>query len=308
MVHRGLAKTFNEFNIATGTWQKKWSNLYAFHSARSMEMISRSIERCDAHNDATILGLGSGVEFGEGGLELLAKTFRHALVVDVDVETAKRTVQQMSADSRRRVEVLGLDASGNVVTDFCLGADSAVEESDSMEDAVNEGVHLVRGLEAQEVLAESHADFVCSSLVMTQFASGMERYFGDLLKRRFGEYRKDDDAYLRFVLAIGSFARKVNIQHIRNLDRWLRKGGSAYFADTLRELQGVSDGSQLVELTWTSPPMFVVDDIYSTITDLFDLRASDQWVWIKKQGAGSAQPRESSAYAICAYELGTPCP
>ncbi len=273
-----------------------------------MEMISRSIERCDGHDDATILGLGSGVEFGEHGLELLAKTFRHTLVVDVDVETAKRTVQRMSADSRRTVEVLGLDASGNVVTDFCLGADSAVEESDSLEDAVKKSVKVVRGLETQDVLAESHADFVCSSLVMTQFGSGMERYFGDLLKLKFGDYRKDEDAYVRFVLAIGSFARKVNIQHIRNLDRWLRKGGSAYFADTLRELLGVSDGSRMVQLTWASAPMFDVDEIYATITELFNVPASDQWVWIKKQGAGSAQPTESSAYAICAYELGTPSP
>ena len=308
MVHRGLAKMFSGFNIATGTWKERWSDLYALHSERSMKMISSSIKRCDGHDDATILGLGSGVEFGEKGLESLAKTFRHMLVVDVDVETAKRTVRQMPADLRRTVEILGLDASGNVVTNFCLRADSAIEESDSLEEAIKKGVNIVRGLESQEVLAESHADFVCSSLVMTQFGSGMERYFGDRLKLRFGEYRKDDDAYVRFVLAISSLARKVNIQHIRNLDRWLRKGGSAYFADTVQELRGVSDGSQMVELTWASAPMFVVDEIYATITELFNVRASDQWVWIKKQQASSAQPTESSAYVICAYELETPSP
>lgn len=268
-----------------------------------MEMVSRSINTCEGRSDATILGLGSGVEFGDEGIELLAKTFRHLLVVDVDVKSAERTVRQIPAYLRRTVEVVELDASGNLVTDFCHDAESAVDQSTSLRDAINKGLSIVRRLKAQDVLPESHADFVCSSLVMTQFGSGIERYFGHLLRLKFGERRKESRHYVRFLLAVGRLANKMNIEHIRSLNRWVRQGGTVYFADTVQELRGISEGSQLVQCSWASVPMFAVNEVDRTITELFNVHATDKWIWIKKQQAGSIRQNRSSAYLICAYEL-----
>lgn len=294
---------FGRLNAATGTWHNRWPSLYAPHSRRSMEMVSRAISTCEGHGDATILGLGSGAEFGGAGLESLARSFRHLLVVDVDLKTAERTVQHLPAALRRTIELLKVDASGNLVTDFCHDAESAVEESASLRDAINKGLSILRRLNAQDVLPESHADFVCSSLVMTQFASGIERYFRHLLRLRFGGRRKDSRDYSRFLLAVGRLADKINLEHIRNLGRWVRRGGTAYFADTLQELRGISERSEMVQVSWRSAPMFAIDDVDKTLTALFRVRASDKWIWIKKQQAGSVRQHRSSAYLICAYEL-----
>lgn len=268
-----------------------------------MEMVSRAISRCEGRSDATILGLGSGAEFGGAGLESLARSFRHLLVVDVDLKAAEKTVQHLPAALRRTIELLQLDASGNLASGFCHDAESAVQQSTSLRDAINKGLSILRRLNAQDVLPPSHADFVCSSLVMTQFASGIERYFRHLLRLRFGRRRKDSRDYSRFLLAVGRLANKIDLEHIRNLSRWLRQGGTAYFADTLEELRGISELSELVQVSWRSAPMFAIDDVERTLAALFRVRSRDRWIWIKKQEAGRVRQHRAWAYVICAYEL-----
>ncbi len=264
-------------------------------------MVSSAIDRCEGRRDATILGLGSGVEFGRDGLARIARRFQHVLVADVDPKTAKKTVQELPADLRRAVEVQELDVSGNVVAEFCQHAQRTVDDSASLDEASAQGVALVRRLQAKDVLNEAHADFVCSSLVMTQFGSGIRRYFREALEEKFGDAAANEEGEA-FVLAVTRLATRINFEHLRNLHRWLRPGGAAYFADTFQELEGTRTRSGPIAWGWRSDPMFSLEAVEGRLDQLFAVRESDRWIWTKKQRTAGAQQR-LSAYVICATEL-----
>ena len=264
-------------------------------------MISSTIDRCEDRRDATILGLGSGVEFGRDGLARIAREFRHVLVADLDPQTAKKTVQELPAAMRRKVEVQELDISGNVVDGFCHNAQLAVDDSASVHGARKKGVALVRRLETTDVLNEAHADFVCSSLVMTQFGSGIRRYFREVLEEKFGDAAANGEGEA-FALAVTRMATRINFEHLTNLHCWLRPGGAAYFADTFQELEGTRVGTGQIAWGWRSDPMFSLEAVESRLDELFAVRESDRWIWTKKQRTTGANQR-LSAYVICASQL-----
>jgi hypothetical protein len=306
MEHPGIARMFRELNDSTAAWRRRWAHLHADHARRTMAMITSAIGACGHHEDATILGLGSGVEFGDAGLEAIASAFRHVRVVDIDVETARRTVERLPAPRRLAVDVIEADASGNKVVQFCEQADRIVDESASESEAIARAIPLVRGLAPCDVLPVAHADFICSSLVMTQFGSGIERYLRERLKEKFGRARRSSAAYARFVQAVGGAADKMHVEHVQNLHRWVRPGGAVYFADTMLELQGTGTGDSLDAVTWQSPPMFSKLDLDALMVRMFDVRGRDRWLWVKKEQASKSPEPARLAYVVAAYELGKP--
>ena len=305
MVDKSLVRLFKGLNTTTATWRKKWPKLHAPHAAKTMEMIGTAIDRCQQRQDATIVGLGAGVEFGRDGLAQIARAFPHVLVADVDIKTAKETVQRLPAGARRGIDVVQADVSGNVVTEFVRAGQEAIAKSRSIDKAIEHGVAIIRTLEPQATFDAGHADFVCSSLVMTQFGSGMRRQFRDTLTRKFGEARTKTAAQGTFLRATTGLETRLHREHLRNIHRWLRPGGAAYFADTFQELEGTTVAANLVAWGWRSDPMFNRDEVDRGVAQLFGFRENDRWIWTKKQRVAGSQ-RRLSAYLVCGYALAEP--
>jgi len=133
------------------------------------------------------------------------------------------------------------------------------------------------------IFPQAQVDFVCSSLIMTQFGAVMHGTFLPALVARFGSLtqikQQQDGVFMDYMYAATDFFRALAFDHLANLHFCLRQDGAAYFADTAYEQQAIIGPNK--EVTWQprSHPIFADQEVRPEIRKLFAIQHQRSWLW-----------------------------
>lgn len=221
---------------------------------------------------ALVLGLGNGMD---EPLEALATQFDKVIAVDLNLEGMKMRQGQLPDDLRKKCELRQGDLSG-VLGYFSERADAVLSgERSRLESGLTDLLASVsRMAEAATVpvLEGLKADFICSSLVLSQLPYFFQRYIEDRLEEREpllgARLIYGSEAVRSAIMGLGLTLQK---KHAEALRQAVKPSGRVYFSDTFAQ---VPRGGRPL-------PMLAERHLLRELGERFELAPVERWKWAR---------------------------
>ncbi|GEM_PF-3395686 len=173
----------------------------------------------------------------------LAQQFDKVILVNLDKAVLQKSVKDIPEDLKQKIELRVLDISG-LFDAFTDRLDAIIESTDLADEAEYALADFFRQAVLPPVpIAEHEADYVVSSLLMSQLDIVFRTALENTLIRKFGTGNYSD--HLR--LEMERLREKIQLEHLGNLRRWTAPEGKIYFADTDYKMREVSKGNEIIK-------------------------------------------------------------
>jgi hypothetical protein len=188
------------------------------HGENNRQLLLRGAERAVGPR-AIVIGAGKLYDIP---LRKLAERFEQLLLVDIDAAALAESVKQVGLEPKLQARLSLVQADVTGINDVFLEkarAALARPEETEVYAALLRLLHEYRLDAPPRLLPEGAAagplDFACSSMVLSQLATPLTQYVLERFAQRFPTSTRTQDH--EFQLALGQFAHRVQLQHIRSL-------------------------------------------------------------------------------------------
>lgn len=272
---------------------------WADHIKSSRDFITQTA--IDSRSRALLFGVENATDIP---LEALAEQFDQLTLVEVDQDSVVAAVEALPIKSQEKVKIIIDDLTG------ALGGMTAqleqVVQTGSFMRFLNQADSVVKKHHPTDFKIDDGYSFVCSSLVLTQFASQLYDQMRLMVAQAYaGSEIRPETGGLSLLVDLTAFAKECQEKHLNLLRRSVASNGRIYLADTFSEVYLACD--PLTQQVYpTSQPMEMFDTglLAQQLLDRFTLNQEKGWVWYRERPPKAiSQPTKGSVFQVRAFSL-----